>query len=100
MLVKEKCGRAGISEGDTMALLQYGRGEESFRTKNMKAMRIFMFCFSLKGGTTVALWPINFHFDDNFVMTVKPDDLKRSGTDCTKNPGARPYVFCCSRSSE
>ena len=92
MPVKEQWGRAGISAADTMAVLLYEKGEESFMLKKMKAMWIVMFCFSFRGGTTAALWPMDFEFTDDFTMSVKPDVLKRTGTDCTNNPGARPYA--------
>lgn len=49
-------------------------------------------CFFFRGEKTAALWSIDLEFEENFVMPVKPDVLKRTGTDCTKNPGVRPYA--------
>lgn len=92
MPVKDQWGRAGISAADSLAVLLFDRGNEGFTLKRRKAMWLVMFCFSFRGGTTASLWPMDFSFENDFVMSVKPDVLKRTGTDCTNNPEARPYA--------
>lgn len=68
MPVKEQWGGAGISAADTMAVLLYEEEDENLSLNKRKAMWIVMPCFSFRGGTIAALWPMYFEFVDDFTM--------------------------------
>lgn len=89
--MKGQWDRAGLSAAYTIAVLRNERGDGIFSRKKMKEMCIVMFCFSVCSGKTAVLWPIDFEFEVDFSMSGNPDVLKRTGTDCMNNTGARPY---------
>jgi len=91
MPVKEVWLRAGASANQSMLVLQHVDTVGSLATRRRQAIWQVGFCFSFRGGTIGALWPSDFTFESDYRMSVKPDVLKRTDTDCTRNPKRRWY---------
>lgn len=92
MPVKELWQRAGISASQSMAVLLTLPQSADMDVRRRKATWLVLFCFTFRGGTGGALWPKDFSFESDYVMSIKPDVLKRTSSDCTRNPELRPYA--------
>lgn len=89
--VKEIWTRAGISASQTLIVLEVDPNSTELVLRRRKALWQVLFCFSFRGGTGGALWAKDFTFDSDFRMAIKPDVLKRTSSECTRNPESRPY---------
>lgn len=89
--VQEAWIRAGISAGQTLRVMHLAMGKRTLAGRQRLALWLVAFCFSFRGGTVGALWPIDFEFYSDWQMSVRPEVLKRTGTDCTRNPRRRLY---------
>lgn len=91
MPVKDVFVRMGLSALQAMTVLHTDPDSNNLVLLLGKLMTLVLFCFSFRGGTCGALWCKDFVFTNDFSMYVTPDVLKRTSSDCTRNPTSRPY---------
>ena len=73
-------------------MLAHEPGSTDYGLRKQKTLWWVAFAFAFRGGTVGALHGGDFTFSSDFTMSVRPDVLKRTKTDCTRSPHRRFYT--------